>query len=67
LQQAAIDNIRDQNQTNLDFKTIMDPWLKQMGYPLVTVENAGDGTATVTASRYFNPRGQTAGITSEFK
>jgi aminopeptidase N len=44
----------------------MDAWLNQMGFPLVTVVNGGGGTATVTAERYFNPRGQTPDITSDY-
>jgi len=65
-EQAAIDGITNPDGSALDVKTIMDPWLNQMGYPLLRVTNARDGTAVVTAQRYFNPRGQTPDTTSSY-
>jgi hypothetical protein len=37
-----------------------------MGYPVVTVTRNGDGTATVTSRRFFNPRGQSADTPSDY-
>jgi len=51
----------------LDVKKLMDPWLNQMGYPLLRVTRNGDGTATVTAQRYLNPPIQTAAKSSPYK
>ena len=45
----------------------MEPWLNQMGFPLLRATGAGDGTAVVTTERYLSPRGQTADIPSRYK
>ena len=51
----------------LDVKELMDPWVLQMGFPLLTVTNSYDGTAAVTSSRFFNPANQNADTPSDFK
>jgi aminopeptidase N len=45
----------------------MDPWFNQMGFPLLTVTNSGDGTAQVTSQRFFNPVDQSPDTPSYFK
>jgi len=65
--QAAADGITLPDGSAINVKTLMDPWVNQMGFPLLTVWNSGDGTAEVTSSRFFNPNGQTPDIPSTFK
>jgi len=65
-EQAAEDGIKLPDGSDLDVKTLMDPWLNQMGYPILSVTNSGDGTAQVTSSRFFNPLGQTADVPSSY-
>jgi aminopeptidase N len=64
--QAAADGILNPDGSALDMKAHMDAWLNQMGYPLLTVTRVGDGTATVQSQRFFSPRGQIAGIPSNY-
>jgi len=59
MQQAAVDGVTYPDGSAMDVKRLMDPWLNQMGYPLLTVTRHGDGTASVTSQRYLNPPGQT--------
>jgi len=67
MKQAAADGVTYPNGTALDVKQLMDPWLNQMGYPLLTVTRNCDGTADITARRYFNPLGVTADVSSPYK
>jgi len=48
----------------LDVKTIMDPWLNQMGFPLVSVVRKADGTATVTQNHFLHPPTQEMNVES---
>lgn len=66
-QQADADNIRAPDGSALDFKELLDPWFNQMGFPLLTVANSGDGTAEVTSARFFNPVEQSPDTPSYFK
>lgn len=63
-EQAAEDGITNPDGSALDMKARMDPWFNQMGYPLVTFTRQAGGTATVSRSRFFNPRNQQAEIAS---
>jgi aminopeptidase N len=65
-EQAEIDGVTNPDGSALSVKTVMDPWLNQMGYPVLTVTNHYDGSATVTTERFFNPLGQTADTPSAF-
>jgi aminopeptidase N len=66
-QQAAADNIKAPDGSALDFKELLDPWFNQMGFPLLTVSNSGDGTASVASARFFNPIEQSPDTPSYFK
>jgi aminopeptidase N len=65
-EQADADNVRAPDGSPLDFKVLMDPWFNQMGFPLLTVSNSGDGTAQVTSQRFFNPTDQSPDTPSYF-
>jgi aminopeptidase N len=65
-EQAADDGITYPDGSALDIKSIMDAWLNQMGFPLLTVTRNGDGTASISSSRYLSPRGQSADTDSEY-
>jgi len=67
VQQAATDGVTYPDGSALDVKTLMDPWLNQMGYPLLTVSRHSNGTATVSAVRYLNPPGQIVTVSSPYK
>jgi len=64
--QAAVDGIKQPDGSALDIKAIMDAWLNQMGYPLLSVSRNGDGTASVTSRRFLSPRGQTPDAPSNY-
>jgi aminopeptidase N len=64
--QAAADGIKHPDGSALDVKTIMDAWLNQMGYPVLSVVRNGDGTATVTSRRFLSPRGQSPDTPSNY-
>jgi len=51
----------------LDVKTIMDPWLNQMGFPLVSVIRSAGGTATVSQTLFQNPPNQEMNVESPWK
>lgn len=57
-QQAADDGITNPDGSALDMKERMDPWLNQMGFPLITITRNGDGTATASRSQYLSPANQ---------
>ncbi|ESN96433.1 hypothetical protein HELRODRAFT_189234 [Helobdella robusta] len=50
----------------INFKTLMDPWLDQKGFPILKVVDNNDGTATVTQQRYFNPSNQSDSVVSPY-
>lgn len=58
LQQAAADGVTNPDGSALDMKARMDPWLNQMGYPLVTFSRTGTGTATVSRAHFLSPVNQ---------
>jgi hypothetical protein len=60
-QQAAADG------HPLDVKTIMDPWLNQIGFPFITVTRKEDGTATVKQEQFFYPPNQAISVESPWK
>lgn len=64
--QAATDDITRPDGSALDVKSIMDAWLNQMGFPLLTVSRNGDGTATVRVERFLSPNGQSPDIPSDY-
>ena len=39
---------------DLDVKTIMDPWMYQMGLPVVNVTDLNNGSLYVSQSRFLN-------------
>lgn len=67
LQQAAEDGITNPDGSALDMKARMDPWLNQMGYPLVTVTRGAGGTAVASRSHFLNPVNQDMNTPSEWK
>jgi len=67
LKQALEDGITNPDRTPLDLKARIDPWLNQMGFPLVHLARSGDGTAVVTRSHFLNPPKQIMNTTSQWK
>jgi aminopeptidase N len=65
-EQAAIDGITNPDGTPLDVKLRMDPWLNQMGFPLVSVTRNADGTATLARSHFLRPPNQVITIPSPY-
>ena len=39
---------------DLDVKTIMDPWMYQMGLPVVNITDLNNGSLYVSQSRFLN-------------
>jgi len=64
--QADIDGVTNPDGSPLDIKARMDPWLNQMGYPLVTVTRSTDGTAVVSRSHFLSPAHQFVTTPSEW-
>lgn len=56
--QAVDDGVTYPDGSRLDIKEVMDPWLNQMGYPLITFSNNNDGTATVSRTHFLSPVNQ---------
>ena len=66
-QQAADDGITNPDGSALDMKERMDPWLNQMGFPLITITRNGDGSATASRSQYLSPANQIMETPSQWK
>lgn len=67
LQQAAEDGITNPDGSALDMKARMDPWLNQMGYPLVTVTRGVGGMAVASRTHFLNPANQIMNTPSPYK
>jgi len=67
VQQAADDGLLNPDGTALDMKARLDPWLNQMGFPLVTIVRSADGTALVSREHFLNPPSQNMETTSPYK
>ena len=67
MKQAADDGVTNPDGSTLDIGARMDPWLNQMGFPLVTVTTGEGGTATLTRSQFLNPTNQVMDTPSPWK
>ncbi|ESN96431.1 hypothetical protein HELRODRAFT_163491 [Helobdella robusta] len=65
-EQAKDSGITYPDGSTINFKTLMDPWLDQKGFPILKVVDNNDGTATVTQQRYFNPSNQSDSVVSPY-
>ena len=41
-------------ESDLNIKTIMDPWMYQMGLPVVNITDLNNGMLNVSQSRFLN-------------
>jgi aminopeptidase N len=51
---------------DIDVKAVMDPWLRQMGFPVILFVHNLDGTATISQSRFLHPPNQDINVDSEW-
>ena len=57
MQQAEEDGVTDSDGSPLDIKEKFDPWVDQLGFPLLYVTRDYDNEAVTLTQGHYNPAG----------